>query len=53
MLTNVSSLVESNLEYTNFGHWVTTPIEIEEKMLKGFILNLRQVKELKIGVKRS
>ncbi|CAI9292827.1 unnamed protein product [Lactuca saligna] len=46
LLLNVSSLVEANLDYKN-GE--TTPLEVEEEMFKGFILNLRHVKELKIG----
>ncbi|KAL7590901.1 F-box/LRR-repeat protein 25 isoform X1 [Lactuca sativa] len=46
LLLNVSSLVEANIDYRNSE---TTPEEAKEEMLKGFILNLRHVKELKIG----
>ncbi|CAH1448569.1 unnamed protein product [Lactuca virosa] len=41
--------VEANLDYTKLGDWETTHSETEEEMLKGFILNLHHVKELKIG----
>ncbi|KAI3741641.1 hypothetical protein L1987_59315 [Smallanthus sonchifolius] len=50
LLVNVSSLVEADLDYTKCGHYETTPKEAEEEMLKGFILNLRHVQELKIGI---
>ncbi|KAJ0927555.1 putative leucine-rich repeat domain superfamily, F-box-like domain superfamily [Helianthus annuus] len=50
-LVDVSSLVEADLDYTKGGHYdTTTPKEAEEEMLKGFILDLRHVKELKIGI---
>ncbi|KAL7590900.1 F-box protein At5g03100 [Lactuca sativa] len=47
LLVNVASVVEASLCYTNFGRWIP-PKEIEEERLKGLILNLRHVKELKI-----
>ncbi|CAI9292834.1 unnamed protein product [Lactuca saligna] len=52
LLGNVSSLVEANLDYNykKLGHWETTPEVAEEEMLKGLILKLGHVKELKIGV---
>ncbi|KAM0071471.1 putative leucine-rich repeat domain superfamily, F-box-like domain superfamily [Helianthus debilis subsp. tardiflorus] len=51
LLVDVWSLVEADLDYTKGGHYdTTTPKEAEEQMLKGFILNLRHVKELKIGI---
>lgn len=50
LLLNVSSLVEADLDYTKGGHYETTPKEAEEEMLKGFILNLHHVKELRIGI---
>ncbi|KAK1420397.1 hypothetical protein QVD17_21957 [Tagetes erecta] len=50
LLLNVSSLVEADLDYTKCGHYETTPKEAEEEMLKGFILNLHHVKELRIGI---
>ncbi|KAL4563319.1 hypothetical protein LXL04_027359 [Taraxacum kok-saghyz] len=49
LLLNVSSLVEANLDYKKYGRWDGTDNETEEEMLKGLILNLRHVKELKIG----
>ncbi|CAH1448568.1 unnamed protein product [Lactuca virosa] len=47
LLVNVSSLVEANLDYTKIRQYKITH---EEEMLKGFIVKLRHVKELKIGV---
>ncbi|KAL7590887.1 hypothetical protein Lser_V15G33821 [Lactuca serriola] len=50
LLVNVSSLVKANLNYTRSKIAQTTPTEVEEEMLKGFIMNLGHVKELKIGI---
>ncbi|XP_076944574.1 F-box/LRR-repeat protein 25-like [Bidens hawaiensis] len=50
VLVDVSSLVEADLDYTKEGYYDTTAKEAEEEMLKGFILDLRHVKELKIGI---
>ncbi|XP_076904983.1 F-box protein At5g03100-like [Bidens hawaiensis] len=50
VLVNVSSLVEADLDYTKEGCYDTTAKEAEEEMLKGFLLDLRHVKELKIGI---
>ncbi|KAJ0795453.1 hypothetical protein HanPI659440_Chr04g0150681 [Helianthus annuus] len=54
LLLNVSSLVEAHLDY-KIPSWeyVTTLEEAEEEMLKGFILNLRHVKHLKVGISCS
>ncbi|KAF5809064.1 hypothetical protein HanRHA438_Chr04g0162911 [Helianthus annuus] len=54
LLLNVSSLVEAHLDY-KIPSWdyVTTLEEGEEEMLKGFILNLRHVKHLKVGISCS
>nr|KAJ0197997.1 hypothetical protein LSAT_V11C700351330 [Lactuca sativa] len=49
LLVNVSSLIEANLDYTRTRQYKTSLYEADEDMLKGFILNLRHVKELKIG----
>ncbi|KAL7592260.1 hypothetical protein Lser_V15G32306 [Lactuca serriola] len=49
LLVNVSSLIEANLDYTRTRQYETSLYEVDEDMLKGFILNLRHVKELKIG----
>ncbi|KAL7597616.1 hypothetical protein Lser_V15G25888 [Lactuca serriola] len=43
LLVDVSSLVKANLNYT-------APKKVEEEMLKGFIMKLGHVKELKIGI---
>ncbi|XP_022023894.1 F-box/LRR-repeat protein 25 [Helianthus annuus] len=54
LLLNVSSLVEAHLDYTiPSWEYETTPEEAEEEMLKGFILNLRHVKHLKVGISCS
>ncbi|XP_076928885.1 F-box/LRR-repeat protein 25-like [Bidens hawaiensis] len=45
LLLNVSSLVEARLDYKLLGEYE----EDEEEMLKGFILSLRHVKDLRIG----
>ncbi|KAL4563325.1 hypothetical protein LXL04_027366 [Taraxacum kok-saghyz] len=50
LLLDVSSLVEANLDYEKLGYRDTARKEMEEDMLKGLILNLRHVKELKIGI---
>ncbi|KAL8255986.1 hypothetical protein R6Q59_031053 [Mikania micrantha] len=50
LLVNVYYLVEADLDYTKGGHYDTNPKQAEEDMLKEFILNLRHVKELKIGI---
>ena len=50
VLLNVSSLVKAELDYVLVvDHSETTGKELEEEMLKGLILKLRHVKELKIG----
>nr|KAJ0196208.1 hypothetical protein LSAT_V11C700352220 [Lactuca sativa] len=49
LLLNVSSLVEANLDFANMGHNEIIPEEVEEEMLKGLLLKLHHVKELKIG----
>ncbi|KAL7589363.1 hypothetical protein Lser_V15G40266 [Lactuca serriola] len=49
LLLNMSSLVEANFDYEKFGYYETTSEEAEEDMLKEFIVNCRNVKELKIG----
>ncbi|KAL7612349.1 hypothetical protein Lser_V15G05894 [Lactuca serriola] len=49
LLLNVSSLVEANFDYEKLGYRETTRDEAEEDMLKGFILNLHHVKDLKVG----
>ncbi|KAL8236103.1 hypothetical protein R6Q59_017184 [Mikania micrantha] len=50
LLVNVYYLVEADLDYTKGIHYDTDPKQAEEDMLKEFILNLRHVKELKIGI---
>lgn len=45
-LVHVSSLVEASLDYVE--DWLCETME--EEMLKGFILYLHHVKELKIGI---
>ncbi|XP_023740836.1 F-box/LRR-repeat protein 25 [Lactuca sativa] len=50
LLLNVSSLVEVYLNYDILFTWDMTREETEDEMFKGFILKLRHVKELKIGV---
>ncbi|GJY95016.1 hypothetical protein Tco_0511377 [Tanacetum coccineum] len=50
VLLNVSSLVEANLDYTKDGVFVTSPKDEEEELLKGLILSLCHVKELKLGI---
>ncbi|KAL4563346.1 hypothetical protein LXL04_027387 [Taraxacum kok-saghyz] len=53
LLVNVSSLVKAELDYYNSDD-TTTRLEAEyAEMLKGFILNLGHVKELKIGSRCS
>ena len=50
LLLDVSSLVKVGLDYWHGGHY-ETPVdkeEVEEDMLKGFIMHLRHVKELEI-----
>ncbi|KAJ0927571.1 putative leucine-rich repeat domain superfamily, F-box-like domain superfamily [Helianthus annuus] len=50
LLLNVSSLVEAHLDYTKISFDNGTPTkEAQEEMLRGFILNLLHVKDLKIG----
>ncbi|CAI9292831.1 unnamed protein product [Lactuca saligna] len=44
LLLNVASLVKAKLDYFNLGDCEPTPVG--EGMLKGFIVNLRHVKEL-------
>ncbi|KAI3710146.1 hypothetical protein L2E82_39920 [Cichorium intybus] len=46
LLVNVSSLIEAELDYEKLGYFETMR---KESLLKGFILNLRHVKELRIG----
>ncbi|KAL4563361.1 hypothetical protein LXL04_027402 [Taraxacum kok-saghyz] len=48
LLLDLSSLVEATIDFLIFGS-MTTRKEAEEEMVKGFIPNLRHVKELKIG----
>ncbi|GJZ07715.1 F-box protein-like protein [Tanacetum coccineum] len=50
VLLNVSSLVEANLDYTKDGIFVTSPKDEEEELLKGLILSLCHVKEIKLGI---
>ncbi|KAJ0796973.1 putative leucine-rich repeat domain superfamily [Helianthus annuus] len=50
LLPNVSSLVEAHLDYRmRLFQFETTTDEAKEEMLRGFILNLLHVKDLKIG----
>ncbi|KAL4563315.1 hypothetical protein LXL04_027355 [Taraxacum kok-saghyz] len=49
LLVNVSSLLKANLDYYKIGINEGTRKEAEEEMLKGFILSLLHVTELKIG----
>ncbi|XP_076948701.1 F-box/LRR-repeat protein 25-like [Bidens hawaiensis] len=49
VLLNVSSLVEADLDYVKCPCFRNTDKEDEEEMLKGFILKLRNVKDLKVG----
>ncbi|KAJ0927577.1 putative leucine-rich repeat domain superfamily, F-box-like domain superfamily [Helianthus annuus] len=50
LLPNVSSLVEAHLDYRmRLFQFETTTDEAQEEMLRGFILNLLHVKDLKIG----
>ncbi|KAL4563324.1 hypothetical protein LXL04_027365 [Taraxacum kok-saghyz] len=49
VLLNVSSVVEANLDYKKMGHWEIDRREEEDEMLKGFILHLSHIKELKFG----
>ncbi|GKD41316.1 F-box/LRR-repeat protein 25-like protein [Tanacetum coccineum] len=50
LLVNASSLVEAELKYWSYAnYWTKQNKETEEEMLKGFILSLYHVKELKIG----
>ncbi|GKD94974.1 hypothetical protein Tco_1374811, partial [Tanacetum coccineum] len=48
-LHNVTSLVKAELDYEKCGHAETKRKVAEEKILKGLLLNLSHVKELKIG----
>ncbi|GKB53151.1 hypothetical protein Tco_0903904 [Tanacetum coccineum] len=50
LLLNVSSLVKADLDYTNGCLDETRRKHEEMEMLKGLILSLRHVKELKIGI---
>ncbi|KAL4576855.1 hypothetical protein LXL04_012955 [Taraxacum kok-saghyz] len=50
LLLDVSCLLEANLDHEKLGYRDTARKEKEEEMLKGLILNLRHVKELKIGI---
>ncbi|GJZ88251.1 hypothetical protein Tco_0660033 [Tanacetum coccineum] len=49
LLLDVSSVVEAKLDYCKGSHYETTHGEEKEEMFKGFILKLRNVKELTIG----
>nr|XP_043622401.1 F-box/FBD/LRR-repeat protein At3g52680-like [Erigeron canadensis] len=51
-LLNVSSLTKAGLDYTKTGYYgrPKAPKREQEEMLKRLILNLRHVKELKIGI---
>ncbi|GJW91668.1 hypothetical protein Tco_0169221 [Tanacetum coccineum] len=49
LLLNVSSLVKAKLSYWKHGNYGTKQHEKMEDMLKGFIMSLYHVKELKIG----
>ncbi|KAI7746776.1 hypothetical protein M8C21_029600 [Ambrosia artemisiifolia] len=50
LLLNMSSLVEADLDCMNIsGLFEENYVEDEEEILKGFILNLLHVKDLKIG----
>nr|GEW43662.1 hypothetical protein [Tanacetum cinerariifolium] len=49
VLLNVSSLVETELDYWKGGHYEITRKDWEEQMLEGLILSLRHVKKLQIG----
>ncbi|GKC60631.1 F-box protein-like protein, partial [Tanacetum coccineum] len=50
LLLNVTSLVKAELYYGKEGDTETTRKEAEEEMLKGLLVNLSHVKDLKIGV---
>lgn len=50
LLLNVSSLVEAKLNYWKYGNYGTKQHEeMEEEILKGVIMSLHHVKELKAG----
>ncbi|GKD33487.1 hypothetical protein Tco_1248996, partial [Tanacetum coccineum] len=46
----MSCLVEADLDYKYMGYYETKREEEEEEMLKGFMLSLGHVKELKIEI---
>nr|GEW31720.1 hypothetical protein [Tanacetum cinerariifolium] len=49
LLVDVSCLVKAHLDYKKYGHYEPTREVSQEETLKGLILSLRHVKELKIG----
>nr|GEY72475.1 hypothetical protein [Tanacetum cinerariifolium] len=47
-LIDVSSLVEANLDYTDYDNWILG--DVEEEMLQLLVPRLRHVKHLKLGM---